>query len=310
MSLKLGHISDIHIFAMNQFGVRRFLNKRLVGGANLAFKRGKSHSSTSVDIAIQRIHELGCEHLAVSGDLTNLALDEEFVAAREILERFPDANQRVSVVPGNHDYYTPDTAWRQPLERVFSDWMESDLPSYQLDRGYPYCKLLSDDVALIGLNSAHPSPPFFAIGTVAAPELRSAEALLDDPKVRDRFKIVMLHHHVLPFEHSRVEYTRRLTNAEEVLSMLRWRNVDLVIHGHNHHFHSLDLPWLGKPGKMRICEAGSTSQIGKSNPLRGGKFNVYHIEDGVLRTIETHLFDADVSGFRPWREQVIEEQLV
>ena len=84
MSLKLGHISDIHIFAMNQFGVRRFLNKRLVGGANLAFKRGKSHSSTSVDIAIQRIHELGCEHLAVSGDLTNLALDEEFVAAREI----------------------------------------------------------------------------------------------------------------------------------------------------------------------------------------------------------------------------------
>ena len=91
--------------------------------------------------------------------------------------------------------------------------------------------------------------------------------------------------------------------------MLRWRNVDLAIHGHNHYYHSLALPHLGAPGTLHICEAGSTSVTSASDPMYAGKFNIYHIEGRRLARIETHLFESDTTGFVPWREQVLEQTL-
>lgn len=307
--MKIGHISDLHIFAMDDVRPRRFLNKRLVGGTNLLFHRSKAHSPEVVQIALERLDDEGVDHIAISGDITNLALDEEFEEAERIIGQLDDAYARVSVVPGNHDYYVPDVLERRPFERVFARYMESDLPSYQLETGYPFCKLLGDEVALVGLNSGVPSPPFFAIGRVDERELRSLDALLDDPKVRDRFKVVMVHHPLLPFEHSRVQFYRCMTNAEDVLSVLRWRNVELAIHGHNHYYHSLELPHLGKPGTLHICEAGSTSITSAKDEHYAGKYNVYHIEDGRLHRIETHMFEASAEDFVPWREQTFEEPI-
>lgn len=307
--MKLGHISDLHIFALDKLRPRRFLNKRLIGGANLLANRSKAHSPEVVRAALTKLTEYDVDHIAITGDLTNLALDEEFEAAADIIGRLPDALKRVSVVPGNHDYYVPEVVERRPFERVFAPYLTSDLPTYQLETGYPFCKLLGEDIALIGLNTGHPSPPMFATGEVDARELRACEGLLQDPKVRDRFTVVMLHHPLLPFEHSSVEFTRRLINAEDVLGVLRQRNVDLAIHGHNHYYHSLALPHLGAPGTLRICEAGSTSVAAAKDPMYAGKFNIYHIEDGVLEAIETHIFDAEAASFSLWREQTFVEEI-
>lgn len=300
--MKLGHISDLHIFALEQTTPKRFLNKRLVGGTNILFNRGKSHSPQVVQAALDMLDSFGVDHIAITGDLTNLALEEEFRAAANVIDGITDAESRVSVVPGNHDYYVPEIEQTGAFERHFERFQQSDLPSYQLETGYPFCKFFGEDVALIGLNTGIASPPMFAVGKVDEKELRSLEQLLDDPKVRDRYKIVMLHHPLLPFEHSKVEYTRRLVNAHEVLEVLRWKNVNLAIHGHNHYYHKLELPHLGAPGTLHICEAGSTSVSSSKNPMSGGKFNVYTIEDGRLLKIETYLFESDGAGFTPWRE--------
>ena len=304
--MKLGHISDLHIFAYEQSSPRRFLNKRIVGGTNILLNRSKSHSPLVVQAALDMLDSFEVDHIAITGDLTNLALEEEFRAAANVIAGITGAEERVSVVPGNHDYYVPEIQETGTFERHFEQYQRSDLPSYQLENGYPFCKFLGDDIALIGLNTGIASPPMFAVGKVDARELRSLEQMLDDPKLRDRYKIVMLHHPLLPFEHSKVEYTRRLINANEVLDVLRWKNVDLAIHGHNHYYHQLELPHLGAPGTLHICEAGSTSVSSSKNPMSGGKFNIYTIEDGRLIKIETYLFESDGAGFTPWREVNIE----
>lgn len=303
--MKLGHISDLHILAVEDVRPWHFLNKRLIGAVNLLMHRADAHSAAVVEQALEHLDE-EVDHIAITGDLTNLALPSEFAAARAILDRIDEGAHRISVIPGNHDYYTADAARDRLFETYFADHLHSDLPAYQQPSGYPFCHL-REDVAIIGLNSGVPSPPLFAIGRVAADEIAALERLLADPQVVSRFKVALIHHHLLPFEHSRSEYLRRLVNAPAVLRVLRLGQVDLALHGHNHHFATLEVPHLVGNGVLRICEAGSTSQADYRDPDFGGKFNIYHIEGGRLRRIETHLFESRESSFVPWREQTFEQ---
>ncbi len=304
--MKIGHISDLHILDVHDVRPWDFFNKRLVGGANLLLNRSDEHSVGVVREALDHLDRRDVDHIAITGDVSNLALDSEFRAVADILRSIDDHEARVSVIPGNHDYYTKEAAGTRRFERHFAPYLTSDLPAYQLESGYPFCKLMGD-VALIGLNSGIPTPWFFATGRVRDDELQSADALLDDPAVRNRFTMVMIHHHLIPFEHSRVEYTRRLVNAETVLETMREKCVDLVIHGHNHHFATIEVPHLGGPGKLRICEAGSTSTQKYADPKFGGKYNIYHLDEGRLAKIETHLYEGDELGFVHWRERTFEK---
>jgi 3',5'-cyclic AMP phosphodiesterase CpdA len=308
--MKLGHISDLHVLKIERPRPWEYFNKRLLGGTNLLMKRSKSHSSKVVRSALEHLQEqCQVDHIAITGDLSNLALPSEFNESARILASIPDASRRVSVIPGNHDYYTYEAARTGRFEHFFAPYIRSDLPGYDTDSGYPYCHLRGDDVAIIGMNSAIPTPWLFATGKVDAEQLDALGQMLDDPQVRPRFKVVMIHHHLLPFEHSRIEYSRRLINARKVLETLRRRDVDLAIHGHNHHFATLELPHLRGTGTLRICEAGSTSVGSYTNPYFGGKFNVYQIEDARLKSIETHLFESYDVGFKKWKEQVFEQRI-
>ncbi len=250
--MKLGHISDLHIFALEQTTPRRFLNKRLVGGTNILFNRGKSHSPQVVQAALDMLDSFGVDHIAITGDLTNLALEEEFRAAANVIDGITDAESRVSVVPGNHDYYVPEIEQTGAFERHFERFQQSDLPSYQLETGYPFCKFFGEDVALIGLNTGIASPPMFAVGKVDEKELRSLEQLLDDPKVRDRYKIVMLHH---PPIRTGIRFMDAigLENTAALNATLADTRADVtLIAGHVHGVHH------GRLGRHRVATALST----------------------------------------------------
>lgn len=302
---KLGHISDLHVLAIDkrELTPRAMLSKRLIGGANLLLKRKKSHSPAVIVRALEQLRLEGVDHIAVTGDVTNIALPSEFAAVADLLAGYPEAAQRISVIPGNHDYYTPDAVRGRYFERALGAYIESDLPIYRTKSGYPFCHLRGD-IAIIGLNSGIASAPMLAIGKVDAEQLRVAVQLLDDPEVARRYKVVMIHHPVLPPQHIKRDLTRRLVNADEVLSALRGRDVNLVIHGHNHYFHHYQVPHTRGSGIMHVCEAGSTSVTHAKAPEFAGKFNIYHIDQGRLLRIETHMFEGEERGFVRWREHV------
>ena len=306
--MRIGHISDLHILDLGQPSPLQFLNKRLVGGLNLLLNRSHAHKVEVVERALEHLDSLDVDHIVISGDLTNLALDSEFEAAHAVISNIRDADERISLVPGNHDYYTPGAAKTGRFERYFQDFLESDLPDHQLDGGYPYCHL-RQDVAIIGLNSGIATPWLFSTGRVADDELAATARLLDEPEVRDRFKIVVVHHPLLPDENHTINFTRRLINDDDVLRTLRDHDVDLILHGHTHYFSILELPKLGTPGTTYICEAGSTSVASVDDPTMAGKFNVYHIEDSHLVEVETHLFESHEAGFVPWRSEVFRRQI-
>ena len=88
-------------------------------------------------------------HIAVTGDLANIALPEEFVRGRDWLQGLGSATN-VSFVPGNHDAYV--RAGMGYAIRQWGDYMCGDHEAAD----FPYLRRRGP-LALIGLSSALPT---------------------------------------------------------------------------------------------------------------------------------------------------------
>jgi 3',5'-cyclic AMP phosphodiesterase CpdA len=86
-------------------------------------------------------------------------------------------------------------------------------------------------LALIGVNSAHPTPPIVAAGRVGRPQLKSLAALLDQTWEEGATRVVLIHHPPLPGLAPRL---RGLVDAPELQQVLDKHGAELVLHGHNH----------------------------------------------------------------------------
>lgn len=310
--MRIAHISDIHILHIENVRPWRYLGKRLTGGANLLLRRRKEHSADAVRRAFDQIRADGADHVVVTGDLSNLALESEFAEARRIIEEHAGGGDKVSVIPGNHDYYTWNAARTRRFESFFSPWMRSDLPTLTADGTYPYAKLLSDQIALVGVSTGVVSPPLFAIGKVGEPQRDALAQLLDHPELRKRFVVVALHHHLVPPRYpksQRKEWMRRLVDAEAVMAVLRRGRVRLVLHGHTHQFGFSSHPHMEGDDLLHISETGSTSTVHFKDPHYGGKYALYDIDTDAdtgathLTHLTTRLYEGAEQGFTTWHER-------
>ncbi len=103
-SLTILHLSDLHFNAYPK-NWEQWFSKRLLGAANWWLNRSSKYPSQRYLQLIEVVRQMGWDHLVISGDLTQLALPEEFAKARMALRPLLQDQERVSIVPGNHDYY-------------------------------------------------------------------------------------------------------------------------------------------------------------------------------------------------------------
>jgi 3',5'-cyclic AMP phosphodiesterase CpdA len=143
--MRVMHISDLHFQAdipLSRFprlGWRRLAAQteyRLLGRRERFLL-----VPTTVAWLLQEAERLKVDHLLVSGDLTAIALLEEFEAARAALESW---SGRMTILPGNHDVYVPRVARERLFERTFAKELQSDLPELCGEGPYPVVKLLGN----------------------------------------------------------------------------------------------------------------------------------------------------------------------
>jgi 3',5'-cyclic AMP phosphodiesterase CpdA len=293
--MRVAHFSDLHLLSLEGVPPRRFLNKRLSGWINLRLKRARAHHASTVRAVAREIARVGVDHVVVTGDLTNLALEPEFELALDVLERDLGLDpSRVTVVPGNHDLYTRGAHRVRRFEAYFSRWLESDLPDLAGGEAFPVVKLRRH-VAFVALCSAVPRPPLVAAGEVGAAQLAALERVLAHPEVARRTVVLALHHP--PTHHaSRVNtHLHGLRDAPALLANLRGLSTGLVLHGHLHRRMQRVLP----TPSGSILQVGATSaSLHHDAPDRMAGFNLYDIPEPAGRTsVLAHVYSPPTGAF-------------
>ena len=249
----LAHLSDPHLGPLPRAGAHHFMGKRLLGYLNWQRRRGV-HRPEALDAIVADLHAQSPNHIAVTGDLVNLALPAEFAQALAWL-RGLGAPGEVSVVPGNHDAYVP--LRRAQGVRLWADYMRSNTAGAAFapaaEARFPYVRAFGR-VALIGLSSARPTAPFVAAGRLGRTQMRRLDDVLAATGDAGLVRVVLIHHPPLP---GLADWRRGLHDARALADILARRGAELVLHGHLHRFM---LNWARSPrGRIPVAGAPSAS---------------------------------------------------
>jgi 3',5'-cyclic AMP phosphodiesterase CpdA len=297
--MRVAHFSDLHVLALEGVRAWRFANKRFTGWVNLRLKREHRHRASHVLAVAREIARRNVDHVVITGDLTNLALAEEFTAvSRLIEEELALGPSRVTIVPGNHDLYTRGAMRSRRFTRFFESYLESDLPDLAADLSlgkFPIVKLRGP-LAIIGLSSAVPRPPLVAAGELGSAQIDALARILAHDEVKRRTPILALHHpiHNPP---SRIKtWVEGLRDASDLKDAIAHLGRGLVLHGHLH----------GRVQRVHTTKTGSVLSVGATSASlhhddehRMAGFNLYEFDGaGALRDVEAHIFDPTSSTFR------------
>jgi 3',5'-cyclic AMP phosphodiesterase CpdA len=284
--LILAHASDLHVLDLEGVAPWRYLNKRLTGLVSLALARKSAHPPHIAKRLVEDLLEIAPDHVLVTGDLTNLALEPEFARARTILE--PLAERGIlSVIPGNHDVYTRGAQRSSRFESFFGDLLWSD-PMPAAHERYPWHRTVGD-VHVIGFCSAVPRAPVMATGEISDHQLRRLTELAAAHDFDDAFVIALVHHNLHP-RGSRKDAMHGLDNRDAFVAALGAAGVNMVLHGHTHVAHRFRI------NDMAIIGCGS-STWSSDDPSHIARYNLYEIEHGRLERITTRIFSLEEDRF-------------
>ncbi len=275
----LAHLSDLHVTPLAGASPLSFLNKRFFGWLSWNARRGRVHRPEVVEALLEDLKSQAPDHVAVTGDLTNVALEQEFIEAVRWLERLGKP-ERVSLVPGNHDAYVPidsGRSWDHWAPFICSD--SSSAEPVESPRGssavtpldFPTLRLRGA-VALVGVCSALPTAFFRATGRVGSAQLTRIEQTLQQLGERGLFRVVLIHH---PPSEVDIAGRRRLVDAASLRGVFRRVGAELILHGHVHR--TLWSEIEGPDGPIPVAGVRSASDIGVKEHKRA-QYHLFGIE--------------------------------
>ena len=300
----VGHLSDLHATPVRIRDPRELAGKRLLGWLSWHVRRRRVHRPDVLEALIEDLHRAAPDHVVVTGDLTNVACEQEFVAARAWLERI-GTPRGVSIVPGNHDAYVEiprEVSWDHWAEFLRSDPEPGASGAARDD--FPTLRVRGA-AAFVGLSSATPTAVGMATGSLGSAQLERLERLLTRLSDSRLCRILLLHHPPTP---GAVSPRRALTDAEALRAVLRRTGVDLVLHGHGHR--TLIGTLEGPTGPIPVVGARSSSDVGH-HPDKRAQYHLYEIEPARGGPQRFHIrlrirgWDPAARRFAPEGEQAL-----
>src|SRR5262247_1022079 len=96
--------------------------------------------------------------------------------------------------------------------------------------GFPSVRVRGD-LALVGVCTAEPTPPFAATGRVGADQLARLDGVLERLGAARKCRVVLIHH---PPVDGLTNRRRSLRDTSAFGEVIRRRGAELVLHGHLH----------------------------------------------------------------------------
>ena len=271
---KLAHLSDPHLGPLPDPKLLQLFSKRLLGYLNWQRNRSKIMGGNHLEELVEDIKSKAPDHIAVTGDLVNIALPLEIIGAATWLEDLGEPHD-VSVVPGNHDAYVPGavkrarTAWWPYMSGDNADAAPAE--TVHPEATFPYIRTRGD-IALIGVTTGRATAPWFATGRVGVEQIKRLRITLEKLGQEGKFRVVMLHHP--PFKNA-TRWHKRLSDASRVRAAIKRAGAELILHGHTHldSFETIE----GPDGSVPVVGVPSaTSAVGSHKPA--ARYNLFSIE--------------------------------
>ena len=296
MVFRLAHVTDPHFHPEGGVALGELRGKRWAGALNYWLRRRFKHRMELLAALADDLRASPPDHLAVTGDLSNLALEAEWRAARTWLEGVAPQPEGATLIPGNHDAYIPEVVDAGAFESHFGAWQRPDVA--QGDAAYPFVRLRGP-LALVGVNSCVATGDLGAWGLLGDAQLARLEALLARPEVRARRRVVLVHHP--PVRHKGGEH-RNLKDRARFAEVLTRVGAELVLHGHDHRDQRAEL--AGPDGaRIPVLGGGSASYAGA--PAGRARYNVLEFGDGRDVTLVTRAHDAAAGRFTEVRREAL-----
>jgi 3',5'-cyclic AMP phosphodiesterase CpdA len=266
LAFTLAHLSDPHLPPMPKPQWRELAGKRALGYLNWTRNRHKVYRREVLEAIVADVRAQRPDHIAVTGDLVNIALAAEFAPARRWLEGV-GAPEQVTLVPGNHDAYVRAT--RKCSSEIWGDYSRGDGAGISDPITFPLVRRRGP-LALIGVSTAVPTPPLMATGWLGQRQRDALERVLSQLSAEAAFRVLLIHH---PLRSE--AWHKRLTDADALLALLRRHGVELILHGHDH-IHST--MWFDGPrGTIPAIGVPSASAVAHRN-IPAAAYNLFAIE--------------------------------
>lgn len=241
---KIAHISDLHV------------------------RKEEHDANTQIFLdLLADIVKRNCNHLFITGDITDNATDEEYDKVKNLLSKCNFlSSDTLTVTIGNHDIFGgakkgPDvflfptecknTNYYEKVKKFQEQFSESFEKVKLLDKDtvFPYLKILNDNIAIIGINSiaewSCDLNPTGSNGNINDKNFKRIKDILKSKKIKNKLKIILIHHQFnnpdkskLDDEHNMWLYserrTMRLHNKKRLFKLFKKTKIDLVLHGHTH----------------------------------------------------------------------------
>ncbi len=294
--MRLAHCSDLHLLSLEGARTLDFASKRWIGGMNLLTNRGRHYHTEAFEDMVADLNALGVDHVLCTGDVTNLAFEQEFRFARVLFDRLTLGAHGVTVLPGNHDAYVDEG--RAHFAAIFADYATTD-PGWTWDDGAPSSEAgpwpivrVRAGVAIIGISTSFQTPWFTAYGRVGERQLARLGRALADPRLRGMARVVAIHHP--PAGRRARSRIRGLKDREAFAAVIALHGAELVVHGHEHRDLRGTLP--ARSGVVDVLGVPSgTYEAGK--PDRTARYRVFDIGDGAVISHHLRVWDRDRRAF-------------
>ena len=276
MGFTIAHITDPHLGPAPLPGLPHFRLKRFMGYVNWRRGRERLNDMTLLARLVEDLRAQRSDHVAVTGDLVNIAMPDEFRRAAAWMKALGDPAD-VSFVPGNHDAYV--RAAMPMLKATFEPWTTGDSGAST----FPYLRVRGD-IAIIGLTSGVPTGPLMATGKLGRGQLAGLAELLQETGSRGLARVILVHHPPLAKGTSPL---RGLTDAAAFERVVHAHGAEAILHGHNHR------------RLVRSLASPATKTVGGSVPVLGAPSAAAATTDPRFRAAY-HLVRLDRDG-ELWR---------
>jgi 3',5'-cyclic AMP phosphodiesterase CpdA len=283
--MRVAHCSDLHLLSHDGARWLDLANKRWIGAMNLLSNRSRHYHVDAFDHMVDDMNAQGIEHVLCTGDVTNLALKQEFEFARAKFDRLTGGPEHVTVIPGNHDAYVAEGVGHfstifEPYSRTDAGWewtdADKDPEDDTDDLRWPLVRVRGD-LALIGISTSRQTPWFTAYGRVGAGQLARIARVLADPRLVGKARIVAIHHP--PAGKRAANKIRGLRDHAAFAEVIGAGGCDLIVHGHEHQDLTETITGPSGPIPVRGVASGTYHH---NKPDRVARYRIFQIEGGKI----------------------------